>query len=535
VPRLRRSPRPLGSLVAVLVALPSVAPAQVADALGPYLMRPQVDGDPRHPPRFSSARSPDWAGIRQTFAFQPARGAGKTGFDSIASRRASDRKGRTARALSSGQGASPGVPTGRNPKQNRSQNPTQQPRAATAAHAAYPVGALADPPALPARRRLAPEEDSFAPTGVVVGGFVLRPALEATLGYDSNPARSAAGKPSWFAVMAPELMVNSNWSRHELTAHLRGSHTSYENASDLNRPTLDGKVNARIDVTPLTRLDLEGRALVGTDNPGSPNIQAGLAKLPIYSTLGGSAGIGQRINRVEVALKGGVDRTIYQQSTFTDGTMASNADRDFNRYFGELRASYELTPGVKPFVEVGADRRAHDLAIDRSGIRRDSDGRSVKAGTTFEIERTLTGDVAVGYVERRYKDPTLPTISGVTFDSSLTWLASALTAMKLSARTGVDETILVGVSGAFTREVALQIDHSFRRWLAATLKVSGATVDYVGSPRQDERYAISGLLTYKLTRELWLKAEYRHEWRHSNEPGNDYQADVVLVGARLQR
>jgi hypothetical protein len=92
-----------------------------------------------------------------------------------------------------------------------------------------------------------------------------------------------------------------------------------------------------------------------------------------------------------------------------------------------------------------------------------------------------------------------------------------------------------GVAGAFTREVTLEIDHAFRRWLIATLKVSGATVDYVGSPRADERYGTSALITYKLTREVWLKGEYRHEWRHSNVPGNDYQADVVLVGARLQR
>ena len=67
------------------------------------------------------------------------------------------------------------------------------------------------------------------------------------------------------------------------------------------------------------------------------------------------------------------------------------------------------------------------------------------------------------------------------------------------------------------------------------LKVSGATVEYVGSPRADERYATAALITYKLTREMWLKGEYRHEWRHSNVAGNDYQADVVLVGARLQR
>lgn len=97
------------------------------------------------------------------------------------------------------------------------------------------------------------------------------------------------------------------------------------------------------------------------------------------------------------------------------------------------------------------------------------------------------------------------------------------------------ETTLAGVSGAFTREVALEVDHAFRRWLLTTLRIAGASVDYVGSPRQDERYAASALVAYKLTREAWLKAEYRHEWRHSNEPGNDYRADVVLVGVRLQR
>ena len=69
------------------------------------------------------------------------------------------------------------------------------------------------------------------------------------------------------------------------------------------------------------------------------------------------------------------------------------------------------------------------------GPRRDSDGRYVKAGTTFELQRTLTGDIALGYVERSYEDAMLPRISGPTFDASLTWLASALTAVKVTART----------------------------------------------------------------------------------------------------
>jgi hypothetical protein len=544
VPSHCRSPLALAWIAALLV-LGSTAPAVGQDALGPYLMRPQLDGDPRDPPRFSRTASLDDG--RQGFRTWPPRGKGKTGFEAAPQHRPKAQNARVpARSTAAAAESANGPPTltaqptqraqsvAENSKQSLRQNPTQQPHA-TAASAAYPVGPLSDPPALPTRRRLLPAEDPFAPTGIDAGSFLFRPAVELIGGYDSNPARSAAGKSSWYAVLSPELLVNSNWSRHALSANLRGSYTDYENASDLNRPSLDARVNGRIDVTPLTRVDLEARAIVGTDNPGSPNIQAGLARLPIYTTVGGSAGLGQRFNRVEVTLKGGADRTVYQQSTFTDGSTASNADRDFDRYFGELRASYELTPGVKPFIETGADRRVHDLAIDRTGVRRDSDGRYVKAGTTFELERTLTGDVALGYVERSYEDQTLPRISGLTFDASLTWLASALTAMKLTARTTVDETLLTGVAGAFTREVALEIEHAFRRWLVATLKLSGATVDYVGSPRTDERYATAALITYKLTREIWLKGEYRHEWRHSNVAGNDYQADVVLVGARLQR
>ena len=532
-------PRPLGALLAALIVLPSPATAQMT-ALDPYLMRPQLDGNPRDPPRFSRTTRPQLSD--RGFTYQPGRGT--TGFNTSSPRRSKAQPGRRTLVQVAGvgevsaigpAGLRPAQNAAQNPKQGPRQNPAQQPHAATSANAAYPVGPIGDPPTLPARRRLIPDEDFFAPTAFHVGGFLLRPAVEASVGYDSNPARSATGKASWYAVMAPELLVNTNWSRHELSANIRGSYTDYENASSLNRPSLDAKVNGRVDMTPFTRLDLETRVIVGTDNPGSPNVQAGLAKLPIYTTLGATAGLGQRFNRVEVALKGGVDRTVYQQSTFTDGTTASNADRDYDRYFGELRASYELTPGVKPFIETGADRRAHDLAIDRSGVRRDSDGRYVKAGTTYELERTLTGDVALGWIGRNYEDATLPRISGWTFDASLTWLASALTTVKLTARTTVDETTLFGVAGAFTREVALQVDHAFRRWLIATLKVSGASVDYVGSPREDERYAASALITHKLTRELWLKGEYRHEWRHSNVAGNDYQADVVLVGARLQR
>ncbi|MEE4476188.1 outer membrane beta-barrel protein, partial [Escherichia coli] len=72
--------------------------------------------------------------------------------------------------------------------------------------------------------------------------------------------------------------------------------------------------------------------LVSTDNPGSPNVQAGLAKYPLYSTVGGTFGIDQNFNRMQVSLGATVDRTDYQWSKLTDGTSSSNDDRNFTQY-----------------------------------------------------------------------------------------------------------------------------------------------------------------------------------------------------------
>src|SRR5262249_25949427 len=163
--------------------------------------------------------------------------------------------------------------------------------------------------------------------------------------------------------------------------------------------------------------------------------QAGLARLPISTDVGGSAGLTQRFNRFDVTFKGSFDRTTYQDSVFTDGSTGTNDDRNFDQPAGELRANYELTPGIRPFVQMDVDRRIHDLAFDRFGIARDSSGLAGKLGTTFELSRILTGELALGYLDRVYKDPTLPAIAAPTFDSSLIWLASALTTVKLKAST----------------------------------------------------------------------------------------------------
>ena len=539
------SPRAACLLLAVCMAFGCrEATAQTA-LVFPDPLAPQLASDPNNPPRFEQADRPAQRQTRfQPAIAPPASGAGTTGFDSTNARKKTSAKPKsvavTAQVPMLGAPATtPAPPPPPSPYQTRQIPPDEADTALAAATPGSPPVEEIGPIRRPPKKRKAHEEpeDPYAPLGIRAGAFDFFPAVELSGGYDTNPGQSQNKKGAWLYTVAPELKAQSNWSRHELKADLRGSYTGYspDQTPTLSRPNLNGKVDGRIDVTRQTRVDLGSRVLVSTDNPGSPNLQAGLAKLPIYTTFGGNAGLGHRFNRFELSIKGDAERTVYQNSKLTDGSTASNEDRKYDQYSGTLRGGYELLPGVMPFAEVAADTRVHDLQTDFSGYQRDSKGLTGKVGTTFKLTSLLTGEIALGYTKRTYDDSRLEDLTGLIGDASLIWTASALTTVKFTGSSTVGESTQAGVSGVLYRDVGVQVDHAFQRWLIGSVKAGFGDDDYVGSVREDKRYSVGAGLTYKFNRDLQLKGEFRQNWLHSNVAGNNYAESVFLLGLRVQR
>jgi hypothetical protein len=399
----------------------------------------------------------------------------------------------------------------------------------------------------PPRKRLKVDDDPFGAVGDYAGSFLIKSAVELSGGYETNPGRlpELKGLPFW--MVAPEFLAVSDWERHALVADLRGSFTGYGGnlpatvdggvspaPTNIDRPSFNGHIDGRLDVTESTHLTAQLRALAATDNPGSPNIQAGLAKYPVYTSFGGTFGFDQKFNRLEFAAGATVDRTVYQDSTLTDGSTSTNDDRNYNQYGGVGRLSYELTPAVKPFVEVEGDSRVHDTAVDRDGFARDSTGGYAKGGTSFEFSRLLTGELSVGYSERNYVDPRLNKLDGLLTAGSLVWTATPLTTARFISTTSIDETIVAGVSGVLTHLYTVEVDHDFRRWLSAIGKFTYGTLDYQGDGRSDKIYSIEGDLIYKLTRNLWIKGTVRHDVLNSNFIGSSSVSTLMMLGVRVQ-
>ncbi|MEH2514942.1 hypothetical protein V1279_000515 [Bradyrhizobium sp. AZCC 1610] len=398
----------------------------------------------------------------------------------------------------------------------------------------------------PPRKRLRIDDDPFGAVGDYAGGFLIKSAVELRGGYDTNPARTSVPRGSPFYVIAPEFVAFSDWERHAVVADLRGSFTGYTNTfqpvdgvvssapTNIDRPDFIGHVDGRLDVTHDTRLLGQARLRVATDNPGSPNVQAGLSRYPVYATFGGTLGVDQNFNRLQLSAGAEVDRTIYQYSELTDGTSTSNDDRNYNQYGGLGRVSYDLMPGLKPFGEIVGNIRSHDLLVDRSGYQRNSSGGNVRAGTSFELSRMLTGEVAVGWAARTYEDPRLQSLQGLLTSASLVWVATPLTTARFFATTSIDETTVPGVSGVLTHTYTAEVDHDFRRWLTAIGKFTWGTQQYQGDDRFDRSYSLSGDLIYKLNRNIWLKGTLRRDWLDSNQPGNSTASTVMMMGVRLQ-
>jgi hypothetical protein len=528
-----------------------------AQTLTPDLFRPVRDGftSPQDSPlRRTAGRTGDDAldgvdapapsriGQIPTYGIPAASGASDSGFDSLNRKRKKPKPypGQSKLRPVPGQGSV--TPAIANAPLRLSIPPSE-----TANKPPVPPAVAGTVPGQPPRKRLKVDDDPFGAVGDYVGGFLVKSAVELSGGYDTNPGRLLVPQGSPAYVVASEFLAVSDWERHAVVADLRGSFNGYGNTlpstidgmaspapTDVDRPDFNGHVDGRLDVSHDTRLTSQLRLRVSTDNPGSPNVQVGLAKYPVFATFGSTLGIDHNFNRLDVSAGATFDRTAFTDSKLADATTSSNDDRNFNQLGGLARASYELTPGVKPFAEVEGDSRVHDLQFDRDGFARDSTGGYAKAGTSFEFSRLLTGEVSLGYEARNYVDPRLDRLQGLLTAASLVWTATPLTTARFVSNTSIDETTLAGVSGVLTHTYTFEVDHDFRRWLTAIGKFTYATLDYQGDGRHDKTYSLEGDLVYKMTRNLWLKGSLRRDILDSNAPGSNSAATVVMLGVRLQ-
>ena len=383
------------------------------------------------------------------------------------------------------------------------------------------------------RRRPRVEDDPFAPLGLKMGSVLVKPYLDLQAGYDSNPRRAPAKEGSPVLRGGLGFTAQSEWSRHELTAEAAGSYQRFTRVPDADRPEASGKVNLRLDIQRDTFANFELRGALATQRPGSPNVPGATLNQPSIASFGVTTGLTQRIGRLEAGVSFLADRRTYGDAELAGGGVSRLSADNYNSYGVRTRVGYEVTPGVKPFVEVGGDVRRRDEVIDAAGFNRDSSGVLVRAGSTFEITRTLTGEASAGYARRVYNDNRLPILAGPTLDGKLVWSATPLTTLTLRAATELNETTVANASGSISHTLSADVSHALLRNLNIGAGIAFTDNQYKGVAISERSW--TGVLRseYAFNRYLRARGSYAFERLDSSQAGSSYDAHVFLLGLRV--
>jgi hypothetical protein len=164
-----------------------------------------------------------------------------------------------------------------------------------------------------------------------------------------------------------------------------------------------------------------------------PNVAFGPSGAPLTATYGQTIGGDQKLGRLDLSLHGSLDRTVYENATFSDGVTDDLSSDDFKDWGLRARAAYAVSPEFKPFLDVKGDARRYDLGEDQYGYERNSDGVEGRVSADIEFTRLLTCGLDVGFGERNYQDPRLPNLASPLVDASLIWTATALTTVTLKS------------------------------------------------------------------------------------------------------
>lgn len=380
-----------------------------------------------------------------------------------------------------------------------------------------------------------PEDDPFAPVGIRVGTFVLRPSIEEGLTATTNADASPGGGSAVVSETTLRLNATSDWALNAATIDAYGTFRKSVSGEDVD------EVRGRIDGTLDLDLDHDWRATArlgyeaGPESASSPVVIQNTTSRPLHQIIDGSLGIAKAVGKARLSLTGTVERDLYGDADLEGGGTLSQKDRNSTLYTAALRGGYAISPALVPFAEVEVGRRSYDERIDASGYERSADRLRIRGGTEIDLGEKFRGEVSAGWIREALDDDRLTAISGASIDADLRWSPERGTIIGLTGSTTAEGTTTVGESGSLLYSGRLTLERRIRSNLTANAALGAAWRNYSGSDGHDRILSAEAGLTWWLNRYAGITTRARYEKQTSNLPDRDYDATSVFLGLKVQR
>lgn len=384
-------------------------------------------------------------------------------------------------------------------------------------------------------RRRAPGEDPYAAPGIKAGAFTIRPTLDTGLRWTSNSDGSVNGTSAILSESALRLRAESNWSRHRLGLEATGTWRKSISGAETSDPEAGLAADFQLDFSERTALTGALGWTHSTEAASAPATVTGALSRPTLNSLTGSLGLSRDLGRLRLSARVNGTRAKYGEATDSTGAVISQDDRN-NTYAGmTLRAGYEISPALRPFIEGEVGKRMFDNETDSFGLERAATRMAVRAGVETDLGEKLRGDIAVGYLREDIADSSLEDIAGLSLAGTLNWSPMRGTNVALTASTSVEGSSTATSSGSLLHGLSLALTHRARSNLDLNASLGASLRDYTG-PNPNEITLSAGLgFTYWFNRYVGLNGRAAHESVLSSDTGRESKTNSVYLGLTLRR
>lgn len=389
--------------------------------------------------------------------------------------------------------------------------------------------------------------EGYEARGMRVGTLLVFPKVTIAAEHSDNILASSINEKSdtiWR--VQPEVSVNSDWSRHQLTVFARTSINRYQDNQAENTTDWGLGAAGRLDVTRATQVNGRLDYTRGTEPRSSPNAQI----LPPgtdpvqYDVLAVGLVARHEFNRLLVTGRLDSQKFEYDSPQTASGTIIDQSYRDRTVTVVGARLDYALSPATAMFADVSTNLRDVNRGTAASAIERSSDGYQALVGVNFEITALMRGDIGVGYMRQKFDNPNTKDLEGFSTSAQVAWLPTQLTTVTLNASRTIEDSAVPDAPGYLSTNLRGRVDHELLRNVILTGQVGYGKDEYsqlvqsgaaLAQAREDRRISAGVGATYLINRTLGVSATYNYLDQETRKGvGSNFKENRVAATLTVQ-
>ena len=376
---------------------------------------------------------------------------------------------------------------------------------------------------------------AFDPLGIDVASFRLFPGVDANVHTTDNFRASNTNRQGdVYLLVVPALRVKSDWTRNSLDARAYFSRSIHARLASENVSQYGASAAGTIDVTRLAQINIDAAADHKTEGRASLGSFQGAPSPVNFNTYRIGISGAQAFNRLVINAGAAYEKRDFADVVAGNGTIIDQDFRDVRTLSATASARFEIRSGVSALVSGQFDdSRFPTPSAGNNSLRRDSTGYSLLAGVSLELSSLVFGDIQVGFIDRRYRDPRLKDVNGPSYRANLLWNVTPLTSLRLTGARTVEDAASTSFAGNTRSDLGLAIDHELYRYVIVSANTRVSHFSANGPGATGDEFDVGLGARYLIGRRWSINARLAYAQRRSSDPRLAYNATSVSIGGRL--